>query len=300
MKSIKVILIISAIAAMLAGCSDTSPIAPTNIFPSQSTAQEMILPTSTLTSTSTPMPTVSRLESEARVEELLANNEGCMLPCVWGIVPGESLYSDARHFFESLGWKGSETYGFYETGKDIQSYSIVLNVGVYTSNDVVEKVHIAIGGKDFLRKVKYFSFENVFKLHGKPSEILVFIGISPGILEPDRTSFDLLLYYKTENTLIEYVGTAVRHADSYRICPSQPNAESLAVDPLSGNVSIYTGVANRGDTPQELVRPFWVLPDYYISTEKAFGIGVDDFYKMTSQNNGNVCFDSPLLAWQRE
>jgi len=259
---------------------------------------ESPMPTATATE-STPIPTFSSIESESYVRELLEGNAGCDLPCVWGIVPGKTSYIEAQRFFESLGWKGSESHGAYYTGKDLESVSLLNRVGIYAENGVVEKMHIEIGGKDFLGLVKYFSFENILQVYGKPVEVLVFIGVNPDVLEPDETSFELLLYYQSKNILIQYAGIATKVGNGYHFCPSRPNAESTQVDPLSGNVSLYVGEESQTSTPETLVQPFWTLPNYYISAEKAFGMSVDEFYETVSQNDGEACFDSSLDAWRR-
>lgn len=248
---------------------------------------------------STPIPTLSSIESESYVRELLESNAGCELSCIWGIVPGRTSYIEAQRFFESLGWKGSESHGAYYTGKDLESVSLPNRVGIYAENGVVEKMHIGIGGKDFLGLVKHFSFENILKVYGKPAEVLVFIGANPDVLEPDETSFELLLYYESKNTLVQYAGTATKIGNGYHFCPSRPNAESTQVDPLSGNVNLYVGDESQTNTPETLVHPFWTLPNYYISAEKAFGMSVDEFYETVSQNDEDTCFDSPLDAWRR-
>jgi hypothetical protein len=256
-------------------------------------------PLPTATATNTPMPTLSKAESEKYVKKLLEDNAGCDLPCVWGLVPGKTSYSEAQRLFESLGWKGSISNGAFYTGKDLESVSLPISVGIYAENEVVEKLTVGIGGNDFLDLVKYFSFENILNVYGEPAEVLVFIGTNPGVLEPDETSFELLLYYESKKTLIEYVGTATKAGNSYRFCPARPNAGSTGLDPLSGNVGLYVSNESQTETPETLVRPFWELPNYYISSKEALGMSVDEFYETVSQNDGDTCFDSPLDAWRR-
>lgn len=119
------------------------------------------------------------------------------------------------------------------------------------------------------------------------------------MLEPDETSFELLLYYESRNILIEYAGAATRIGNHYRFCLSRPNANSTQVAPLSGNVSLYMGEESQTSTPETLVQPFWKFPDYFISTENALGMNVDEFYETVSQSDGDTCFDRSLDAWHR-
>lgn len=249
--------------------------------------------------TALPQPSLTSTESEKVVDGFLRNNGECSLPCVWGIRPGQSQSIDIKRFFESFGWKGNTINDTYYIGKDLQNSVLSIRVGIYPSHGTIEKIHIALGGSDFIEKIGYFSFENIVEVLGKPSDIFVFVGTNPGVLEPIETSFEILLFYNDKNILVEYTGTAVKIMDIYRVCPSQPEAESTQVDSTAGFVSIYTGQDNRKTTPQELVRPFWVLPNYYLTVEKAFGISVDQFYVNVAENAGSVCFDSPLASWQR-
>jgi hypothetical protein len=238
-------------------------------------------------------------ESEKTVEDFLKNNRECSLPCVWGIKPGQSQFIDVEHFFESLNWQGNTLNEIYYAGKDLQKPALSIRAGIYPSGGTVEKFHIAIGGNDFITKIGYFAFRNVLEVLGKPSDILIFIGTDPDVLEPVETSFEILLYYHDENILFEYAGTAVKVMDGYRVCPSDPEAESTQIDSTAGYVSIYTGLDNEETTVQELVRPFWILPKYYLSIEQALGINIDQFYEKVTRTTGNVCFDSPLASWQR-
>lgn len=102
------------------------------------------------------MPTLSSAESDDYVIALLEDNGRCFPPYIWGIDPGKTSYHDVQRFFEFLGWKGSELNDVYETGKDLENVSLQIRASVYAVNGVVEKMHIGIGGKDFLHSVKYF------------------------------------------------------------------------------------------------------------------------------------------------
>lgn len=284
--------------AIFTGCANISTITLTSTPLSQTPSSDRALPTSTPNSTVTPIPTLSNLESENLVSEFLKNNGSCLLPCIWGITPGETTYSEAKNVFNHLGWKESD-YDYYETGKDLASFSLSLRVGMYAPNNTVEKMHIGIGGNDFVGKVNYFSFRNILKTLGQPSDIFVFIGTNYGALDTAKTSFEFFLYYKNNNTLIEYTGTAIRKDDSYHLCLTTPNFHSTQVNPRSGYVSLYVGKKEQVSTPENLVRPFWVLPTYYLSVEKAFGKGVDEIYQIAIQDNEDACYDSPLIAWQQ-
>ncbi len=299
MKYIKLLLSAGVLSLLFTSCHGGLVITPTKDIGATTPPQRIatLHPTDFIAFTS--MPTMSIQESEQEVERLLESNGGCLLPCIWGLVAGETNYKSAISFFDQLGWRGSEVHGYYETGKDLNNNSLVININFYVQDDIIQKISFALGAKDFLSEVKGLSFTNVINVLGKPSDILVNIGTNPGVMEPEETSFDILLYYQGENSLFEYTGTTVRYGEIYRVCPSEPNKASSAVDPRSGNVSVYVGGPDQVLSPQELVRPFWILPEYYIPVEKAFGLDVNNFYDMASLKGGDICFSSMLSAWQR-
>lgn len=302
-KMKKLILSIVVIPTLLVACnnSDVPLIVATPSFTeTPQSPQHITEPTVTQIFETISVPTMLSAESEMYTDEFLETNGGCSLPCVWSIVPSKTNYSDALLFFEHLGWTGGESFGYYSTGKDFNDFRLAIRINIYSSKrDVVDKIHVGIGGIGYTEKVKYFSIDNVIKTLGRPTEVYVFIGVSPGIHEPDQTSFEILLYYENKNMLVEYTGTAVKVATKYRVCPAYPNAESEAVDTHSGNVSLYVGTENQIYTLQELVQPFWSLPDYYISVDKAFGLNADQYSKKISQGGKDTCFESPLSAWSR-
>ncbi len=56
------------------------------------------LPTYSPTSEFTPTvaPTLPIDQAQVELLEMLSNNGGCQLPCLWGIVPGKSTYQEAQ------------------------------------------------------------------------------------------------------------------------------------------------------------------------------------------------------------
>ena len=198
---------------------------------------------------------------------LLVNNGNCALPCIWGIVPGESSFQEAQQFFSYLGWKGDKNFGnygwIYETFERVGIIDIYVDAFIYAPNDVVEKINFGLGGNSYVDYIKYYSFENIMKVLGKPSRVLAFI--SPPMLESStQTIFGLLLYYETPNILVAYDGTANKVGANYQICLTHPNEHSIGVSPLSGSVRIYIGEPGKISSPDELVFPFWNIPFYYI------------------------------------
>jgi hypothetical protein len=282
--------------------SNTLQPAPSVVYTPSKTVSVISTPIPTLTLVSipslTPLPTLSSLASENYIRTLLEDNGKCTLPCIWGIVPGKTSYQDAQKFFNHLGWKGSEFDGVYYTGRDIENMSFSIDVGIYApGGEVVEKINFAFNGNDFIKEINYFSIKNILTVLGKPSDVLAYVGVNPLQLTFKEAPYEILFFYEKQNILIQYNGTAIRVGEKYRLCLSQPNATSSAVSPGSGNVGLFVGETGKPSNPETILPPFWVLQTYYLPMEKAFGISMDDFYKIIIQNDRNLCLNSLQKVW---
>ncbi len=60
-------------------------------------------PPTTSTPTITPLPTLSVEDEGDLLSSLMADNGGCMLPCWWGITPGQTTVQEGRDHFASQG-----------------------------------------------------------------------------------------------------------------------------------------------------------------------------------------------------
>src|SRR6185436_4057409 len=90
------------ILILAAGCIQVTnevvtPSLGSSVFPTMT-------PTLTLnpTNTSTIVPTLPAEGAWTKLLELLANNGGCRLPCLWGITPGKSTYKEAQAILTPL------------------------------------------------------------------------------------------------------------------------------------------------------------------------------------------------------
>lgn len=85
--------------------SSPSPGLPTSIpIPNPVSATYTPCPTRTPTPTRTPPPpTLTSDERHAYVEEMLATNGGCELPCWWGVTPGQSDWQSVIDYFVAHG-----------------------------------------------------------------------------------------------------------------------------------------------------------------------------------------------------
>ncbi len=60
------------------------------------------VPNPTPNLTWTPLPTLDKETSSRKITELMETNEGCELPCFWGIVPGQTTWQGAQQKLETF------------------------------------------------------------------------------------------------------------------------------------------------------------------------------------------------------
>jgi hypothetical protein len=111
--------------SLLVACAPTAAptLAPTSA-PTATIAATLTpipAPTETLTPTSSPTPTIIPTlpvdAARARLLELLADNGGCRLPCLWGITPGKSSNHEARKIMMPLGSISTPETTYFDLAK---------------------------------------------------------------------------------------------------------------------------------------------------------------------------------------
>ena len=176
-----------------------------------------------ISSTLTPPPTLSNAEFKKLVTELLLHNADCQYPCWWGIVPGETTWSQAYHFLESFvevmpppesstnsngEWSEYLTYsvkyplmnkrgkgGFTVTVKNDQISIIFVGVDLTKQNSLLHQVLTNYGSPD---KIYLQTFKKA------PSDDIPLI---------------LVLYYASKNFILSYEMIAHSENDKVMSCP---------------------------------------------------------------------------------
>ncbi len=176
-------------------------------------------PTSTSTATSTtatalpnptwtPLPTIPPNQVEAEIENLLINPVNCNLPCWWGTVPGKSNWYEVERLLRTF----TTEIRRYALTNDLVGYGVVVNIpeGInltnqigpfYTVNDrgIVKTIEVALGN------LPNYSLSQVLTTYGPPSEVWLNTIDAP---RAGSQPFRLLLFYKQQGFLIQYVTNA--------------------------------------------------------------------------------------------
>ena len=131
---------------ILPGTSTRTPVSTLPPSPTHTltpTATFTIAPTHTPTPSSTPtaIPTLSIEDAHARLLELLADNGGCRLPCLWGIMPGETTYQEGQVLLAPFA--GISNFTAFKSGiGNITPYIVLDDLIVYISVDILAKNNI--------------------------------------------------------------------------------------------------------------------------------------------------------------
>ena len=256
---------------------------------------EISVPVRSFTSTPRPiwtplpiLPTLSFVESDAVVMDLLVNNAGCKLPCWWGITPGETTWNEANQFlatFSTIEGPAVQsieniTYEAYAAhfNLDEKKYSIDL----INTNGIVIDIGLQPDVTVFDHKLNKLLTSN-----GQPEEVW----LAPMPATPGGSWFYLILYYPEKGIMARYGGSAspIIKIDSsgnaiitaIRICPVSMGPELWLVAPntLKG---VMGNPALGGVEFTNLLIPIQDITE----------MSLEDFY-LTFRNADNyICFET--------
>jgi hypothetical protein len=257
-------------------------------------------PRSTITITPTLGPTFTLDERNARLIELLETNGGCELPCIWGIMPGETEWEEAFQILFPLGQPGFEIprggnviYSF-----EYQNYQngFTIAVGMLVVNGIVDMAHeqpLVDGSSAYFEQFyEQFSLQSLLAANGIPSRVWVILGTSENYW-PDITLFTMWLFYDEDGILIMYYDFADRADTNYRVCPNQPHFEMLAPFQFS-----FWTQSPGNERALEVAYTVYggKIPDYQLLQDAA-GLEVDEFYDLIISGEPDACFETPRDIW---
>jgi hypothetical protein len=236
----------------------------------------------------TPRPTTAMLPEEVNefVLELLLTNNGCRLPCFWGINPGETSWNEVVNFLTPLAYNiypptSDREKGFVHILLDENiNFEELIDLDFHVKNGIV----IDIGTDTGL--VHPYELSEFLKTHGIPSEIHIETGMSGMSLEDYK--FRLYLYYPDLGILAIYRTPTIVTDDIVFGCPDNVSSPGL--------------ILWKPDKEQSFM--FWVQnglqfghPDNNIKQhphlEDATGMSVEDFFETYIDPESEACFEVP-------
>jgi hypothetical protein len=234
----------------------------------------------------TPLPTLSPVKAYARYQELLKTNDGCRLPCWWGITPGKTSWDNAQKFLQTFTW--TEVQGPFNDGSftgyvhlPLPQEKGTLDHTYSIKNGIVNRIEAY--NFDWATSLDFVSFLNSY---GAPDE--VFIRTYQNDLNESRP-YLIDLFYTKLGILMEYSGgRAINVGKKIRNCFDNVDSPFIYLWSPDDKMTSSEAISAFLDTTN--------LP-YPIPLYDATGMSVDSFYKKFRNPDKNNCLETPLALW---
>jgi hypothetical protein len=299
--------------------STSSPWQEKTAMPSSQTKNiTQITFTPSLTVPPTTIPTLLMEDANQTVLGILTSNDGCRLPCLWGITPGESGFQDVLVKLWPL--SGISEFTAYDTG--VVSISPVYNEGdlyiltsihlsTYADGEIVKNINFKAGSfhkfqsgsfakgysyspiydiPSFGRITAIYMLPGILSEYGRPESVLILtFGGPPG--QGSWNDFEIVLTYPAQGMLVHYTTKKRMVGDNIMGCMANAHVE-FDLFP-SGNAESFMDLLGKATYWDEL------LVDYK-PVEELTSMSIDEFYKAFSQPT-EKCITIPnksLPTWQ--
>jgi hypothetical protein len=255
-----------------------------------------LISTMTATATWRPFSSLSPEEAQTRIHDLVENNGGCRLPCLWGMTPGETDWVTARRFLESF-VKNIEKKGEKQIIRDGQSILVTDFEVQYNINDDIEDtiwvtvenglIANMIVGEQMAQRV--FQLHQLLADYGPPDEVYISAyRVASGGGSPP---FYFLVYYGRKNFWADFNLDGRVEGNLIKGCPQSIAPFIWLESPnnkwrLEALLDYIFGPAYSG------------FPRYPILTlNEATGMDLDTFTTIFKDPNNRRCIETPAELW---
>lgn len=273
--------------------TNTPPLTPPNTPRPTTTPTLTSSPTNTprptATPTSTIIPTLTAEEKEALLYDLFENNAGCLLPCWWGFIPGQTVWEDARTSLETLAFYISPLHHTPLDGVDVyfpDPYHIYRLEQIYgLENGVIRRIE-----SDVL-PVQRYSLATILVTYGQPSEVWL---LSQSYVTPETGTlyFSVNLWYPSYGFILGYYqpNSSLSEDGIITSCLNEKIFINISIwDPDVVSSLNYMNVADQ----TRIFQP----NGYELSLEEATGMTIETFYNNYRDASVTPCFTTPSNIW---
>jgi len=294
--------------------STASPTALLSVRSSTGTITPTITPAATDTPTSLAIPTLPVEQARNRLLELLANNGGCRLPCLWSIAPGKSNYQEGRAILLPLSSVAETVYFDSSSPDDISPFYVEgdlrLNIRVaylYGNDGIVsgiafrareEQVATDSNGNlisttpiyglpTFIKRVEYYSLAHLLSEQGLPTSVMI-TSAGPSINRRGSIFTQIVVLYPNQGIWARYT-TLVNEYEVGSIIKSCPINAHVEMDlyPAGNPDSFYT-LLDKTD--------WGTTKNSYKPLQEATMMSVEQFYE-TFRQQTEKCIETPVKIW---
>lgn len=273
--------------------------------------------TSVMVTTSTPIaiPTLPKEDASARLLDLLANNGGCRLPCVWGITPGKSTYQEAQailmplssiSIFTDFVAQTGVIHTWYKEDELILSTAVVFYVDIDSNDQIITKLtfkaeelkELSDGGrgsiydsKTFGERVRPYMLSEVLSQLGKPDLVEV---QTYGRQITGTGGFEMVLLYPNQGVLVHYVTQMQTAGGNAKGCLTNAKVE-MEIYP-SGNADSFVKALSNTLIWAIFVKEEPVDNLSWKPIDKATSMSLEQFYETFRESN-DKCIETPMKIW---
>lgn len=289
----------TAVISPIPPISTALPITPT---PSQ---EPSLTPTSTVLPKSTPTrqptateapPTISTPQGAEVTDQVLwlfETNNGCQLPCWWGITPGQTEWQTAQdllsifdsNIYETSAPSGLTYYGI-RIPLTLEVFSADhMELGILAYDGVVAEIITDVSfGNTPPGYLTHYTLSTFLTTYGQPTEIWLFTYRSA--FEEGDLPFAVALFYSEQGILALYSDNGERQSDLVQGCPQEDPVSFLSL--WSPDLDLTFKQVTEGTS---------ALDRDYLSLEEATEMDVATFYETFKSPDNTTCLETPVELW---
>jgi hypothetical protein len=264
----------------------------------------------TLDALATSPPNLPTEEQATFMVNLLTDNQGCDLPCWWGIEPGRTSWNDAQRAWASidhLTTVRSQAEGSvrYDVAFSIESNGVPnLLLRFQVDAGIVNRIYVfadnlnsppdSVGyAPGFTAAMQRYSIRPILSHHGVPSEVI--LGLRAGPVEAGAPwMYALLVAYEPQGIAVYNRGEGMATSgDLLRVCPREDQVHLIQLNLQSAqSTSPVMEFVNETQHVDEKH-----ADGTFQSFEAATELSLHNLVELLSPNVGNSCFESPASLW---
>jgi hypothetical protein len=257
------------------------------------------------------IPTLTIEDANLRLQELLDNNGGCLLPCLWGITPGLNSSKDAMNILKPLKSISDLTYfdpwnGTIAIQNNVGELKISTSIAYLTNsdNEIINRISFdswvnkkmteetgVVGVFDsnvFGEQLNQYILPQVLSTYGRPSSVMITTLAEPPPKERggDIGYFRIILIYPDLGIMVNYI------TDIHVV------GENVVGCPANAHIKLELYPSGQGDTFINNLDPSWQedIQNNYKPLEEVTSLSIDEFYQLFRQPT-EECLVTPSILW---